>query len=905
MQSLFNGNNGSTANGNKEPNNPTPPSPPSSTTVVMSKKRKLLLNHNNDIKQETIKAEEQSEQSTQNILQQLNMINKSSGSSGANANVSSSSSSTVSHQSATNNTGQMATAFPCTSCHKTFATEVDLKAHLIRHLTQHPFVCVSCGKGFKYEHSLNFHIKSYHSTNGKGWNGGNGGGGSGGVGSDKCSSQSKAKHSESESNEMNISSMKSSKRSKILNVDDRKKKMSTEIGGDVEENKISNPKAVMTVVDENHNHAKLNLNSSTVTEMSYFFGKAPTNFPPDSTIQIRSEKILISLLDAVNVATDQSMLFYKCCLCCVAFPTLDQMNVHIQNVHSLVDGATVDSIHFNPYLSASDADCKYQCDKCAAKFVQPIEYEIHCELHRTLETNNANAPGTNVSTANPMYPFSLLDMNAYPGGRSSLTGHNTSTSNNNLVDFRQLLAKDTDFERKFAAQLLEGSNQNGKNSDDYVRGGGTGSHQLLNEKFPASSSMFDRCSPPPLNGKLNDSNNNSLLYMSLLPEHGSSVPTTVSKNKSYHKNHHPVDNMSKSSNHSISSSPSKASKLASMKNSSTPRHIKEPVDIFEGAGQSLPIEKFPLGDIEETAPGQFKCRFCDKTFDRVFSVHRHERVHTGFKPCICKTCGRGFSEKRNLRHHIIRFHSDGSGRELLRRKRKPKSKSLSHQLSLINSTGYMDKVNEQTPLFMQQLNVVAGADQTAPTTASSLLMNNNKMPNSFISLLNAALRVKPNGQTAPLTTGNSDSLSNLKISLDEMNRSKQLDKDDQKATPNSNNGSRRRKSKPSKKVFNSELEDNEDETDDGGDNKTKEMVVVDVDVHPLEEDTDNDDGEISEQVNKSFNQTEPDVGDETEDDEDCNETEKSTNSFNESSDVDNSKSDDKMDDQLERFKISK
>lgn len=43
-----------------------------------------------------------------------------------------------------------------------------------------------------------------------------------------------------------------------------------------------------------------------------------------------------------------------------------------------------------------------------------------------------------------------------------------------------------------------------------------------------------------------------------------------------------------------------------------------------------------VGEIEEIAPGQFKCRYCDKTFDRIFSVHRHERVHTGFKPCVCK-----------------------------------------------------------------------------------------------------------------------------------------------------------------------------------------------------------------------------------------------------------------------------
>lgn len=79
---------------------------------------------------------------------------------GGTANISSlanSSATTTSTTSTSNSTSSSAlsTAFPCTSCHKTFATEVDLKAHLIRHLTQHPFVCVSCGKGFKYEHSLN------------------------------------------------------------------------------------------------------------------------------------------------------------------------------------------------------------------------------------------------------------------------------------------------------------------------------------------------------------------------------------------------------------------------------------------------------------------------------------------------------------------------------------------------------------------------------------------------------------------------------------------------------------------------------------------------------------------------------------------------------------------------------
>lgn len=72
----------------------------------------------------------------------------------------------------------------------------------------------------------------------------------------------------------------------------------------------------------------------------------------------------------------------------------------------------------------------------------------------------------------------------------------------------------------------------------------------------------------------------------------------------------------------------------------------------------------------------YRCRYCPKMFDRLYSLNRHERVHTGVKPCYCKECGKGFSEPRNLRHHIIRFHSDGSQRHLLRRARDGKKSSL-------------------------------------------------------------------------------------------------------------------------------------------------------------------------------------------------------------------------------------
>lgn len=274
--------------------------------------------------------------------------------------------------------------------------------------------------------------------------------------------------------------------------------------------------------------------------------------------------------------------------------------------------------------------------------------------------------------------------------------------------------------------------------------------------------------------------------------------------------------------------------------------------IFLGAGQSLPIQKFPLGDIEETAPGQFKCRFCDKTFDRVFSVHRHERVHTGFKPCVCKTCGRGFSEKRNLRHHIIRFHSDGSGRELLKRKRKPKNECnfdhSSANQSHDNAMLIMQQQQKHSQLLMN-----SGTDQSK--LSSSAFMSS--LLSSAGSLLAGAFQF-PNKPNSGGQTETSGSLSNLKLSLAELNRiksvpnignDKEISQDDDAGSgdedlsliktsseainlsslpvnPTSSNTARyshRRKSKPSKKVVSQdENEDEEDEEAGNDDNKSNQ-----------------------------------------------------------------------------------
>jgi stress-induced morphogen len=54
----------------------------------------------------------------------------------------------------------------------------------------------------------------------------------------------------------------------------------------------------------------------------------------------------------------------------------------------------------------------------------------------------------------------------------------------------------------------------------------------------------------------------------------------------------------------------------------------------------------------------YVCRYCNKTFLRFFSLQRHERVHTRFKSCYCSECGKGFSESRSLRHHMVSGHKD-------------------------------------------------------------------------------------------------------------------------------------------------------------------------------------------------------------------------------------------------------
>ncbi|KAF9238749.1 hypothetical protein BU15DRAFT_18884, partial [Melanogaster broomeanus] len=42
---------------------------------------------------------------------------------------------------------------------------------------------------------------------------------------------------------------------------------------------------------------------------------------------------------------------------------------------------------------------------------------------------------------------------------------------------------------------------------------------------------------------------------------------------------------------------------------------------------------------------------CSKTFVRKGDLTRHELLHTGIKPHVCETCGKGFSQFSGLKTH--------------------------------------------------------------------------------------------------------------------------------------------------------------------------------------------------------------------------------------------------------------
>lgn len=597
--------------------------------------------------------------------------------------------------------------YPCPDCHKTFATQVDLKAHLMRHITQHPYVCVACGKGFKYDHTLDFHIKSQHGVDSINSvsNNGNSNRISGSNSNSNCGTssspfnsikslnrKSNKIHRHDSSLDLKVTTSTSSHSlaeavaavaaaasshhhtspitaNKSYPQADNEDSMDDDENGceDANNNHLratessssiaSTTTAIPTIgiplaLDGNKHNVIDSSNSSAIhNDNSFVDFNLQGDLTPRS-IQIKSEKVLITLLEGIHPVNEQSYSLYKCCLCGFAFPNLEPISTHIQSMHSN---------HLN-----------LTCDKCGATFKWKSELRLHDQLHIAIDQSATKCKQLimpsflqpNLVFMNPYFGESMSSAIANNGNGDNSTNHHSQASHhhsssgksnrpsslinpNGLSNSNGLIINNT---------CITSNNNTSNSATEYDN------QQGLNL---CVYSKRDRYKDEENHHSNNSSNNN----------HSNHLFNGESNNLSITPTTNPASCVTSPS---LSTSGSIINSMDTNGSSNMPVNLKRESSFasIQAAASVTGKVAEPVGDIEETAPGQFKCRFCDKKFDRIFSVHRHERVHTGYKPCICKVCGRGFSEKRNLRHHIIRFHSDGSGRELLKRVRKEKSLSF-------------------------------------------------------------------------------------------------------------------------------------------------------------------------------------------------------------------------------------
>lgn len=56
--------------------------------------------------------------------------------------------------------------------------------------------------------------------------------------------------------------------------------------------------------------------------------------------------------------------------------------------------------------------------------------------------------------------------------------------------------------------------------------------------------------------------------------------------------------------------------------------------------------------VTDVFPRRYKCRFCPKVEHFPSKLALHERIHTGERPFKCHICGKGFSDKSNMKKHM-------------------------------------------------------------------------------------------------------------------------------------------------------------------------------------------------------------------------------------------------------------
>lgn len=266
------------------------------------------------------------------------------------------------------------------------STEVDQKMHLVRHFMQHPFLCSTCGKGFKYEHTLQFHEKTHSNDS-----------------ANKLNLKNSNKKDDKSSLNLNRKSKYSSTSSKPPSMNHQQLDEEDDIPANL---LVNNSKLNHNLNNLNGKNQNLSLISSN-NSSSFDFG-FPNSMP---NIKMKSETVLISMVEGVNPTNDQTYTLYKCNICGFAVANLAPVTEHVLTVHS--------------------NNQKFNCDKCGASYKWKNELLLHDQLHKAIEQQQQAASSNSKLMLPPLMQNNLMLVNQYLNSNDQIKLDNNN--NDNLI----------------------------------------------------------------------------------------------------------------------------------------------------------------------------------------------------------------------------------------------------------------------------------------------------------------------------------------------------------------------------------------------------------------------------------------------------------------------------------------